>query len=124
MVFGKLGFERQTRAASLLLAGLIFGLLLGQKPLTQLVAQQSPSLTAPTGGLQVVMSGDPEKSQWVTIVNPSSQALAIYRFEPNNPRGALKLEAVRQFRWDLMLSEYQNQPPEVSSVESMLRGKR
>jgi len=58
------------------------------------------------------------------VVNPATQSLAIYRFEPNNPRGALKLEAVRQFRWDMMLSEYQNQPPEVSAVESMTRGKR
>jgi len=34
------------------------------------------------------------------------------------------LEAVRQIRWDLMLTEYQNQPPEVSSIESMTRGSR
>ena len=123
MVFDKRGLERHSRSVILLLTGLLFGVLLGQRPAAQLVAQQ-PVNAGNAGSLQVVMSGDPEKSQWVTIVNPSTQSLAIYRFEPNNPRGSLKLEAVRQIRWDLLLSEYQNQPPEVSAVESMTRGKR
>ncbi|MFM7316976.1 MAG: hypothetical protein ACKO85_00650 [Isosphaeraceae bacterium] len=124
MVFGKSGFERHFKSVILLLSGLFFGVLLGQRPVAQLVAQQPSGTAVPAGGLQVVMSGDPEKTQWVTIVNPSTQSLAIYRFEPNNPRGSLKLEAVRQIRWDLLVSEYQNQPPEVSAVESMTRGKR
>lgn len=124
MVFGKSGFERHFMSVILLLTGLFFGVLLGQRPVAQLVAQQPPGIAGPSGGLQVVMSGDPEKSQWVTIVNPTAQSLAVYRFEPNNPRGSLKLEAVRQIRWDMLLSEYQNQPPEVSAVESMTRGKR
>jgi hypothetical protein len=123
MVFDKRGLYRHSMSVILLLTGLLFGVLLGQRPVAQLVAQQ-PVSAGNAGSLQVVMSGDPEKSQWVTIVNPSSQSLAIYRFEPNNPRGSLKLEAVRQIRWDLLLSEYQNQPPEVSAVESMTRGKR
>ena len=32
-----------------------------------------------------------------------------------------KLEAARQYRYDLKLSEFNNQPPEVSSIEAMVK---
>lgn len=113
------------RSGAILIAGLAIGWGLSQRSATTLVAQQAiPANVGQAAGLTTQISGQPGQTQWLTLVNPSSQSLAVYRFEPNNPRGALKLEAVRQFRWDLMLSEYQNLPPEVSAVESMTRNKR
>jgi hypothetical protein len=88
------------------------------------VAQGAANGLRAAPALNVQITGLPGESQWLTLVNPETQSLAVYRFEPNNPRGSLKLEAVRHFRWDMMLTEYQNQPPEVSSVESMTRGSR
>ncbi len=113
------------RSALLMASGLVMGFWIANRSGPAISAQQqvTPANVA-QGAMTTQITGTPGQTQWITLVNPASQSLAVYRFEPNNPRGALKLEAVRQFRWDLMLSEYQNQPPEVSAVESMTRGKR
>ena len=34
--------------------------------------------------------------------------------------GAVKLEAARQYRWDLKLAEFNNQALEVATIESMV----
>ena len=111
------------RSVFLVGIGLAMGIWVANRSGPAISAQQIPANVS-QGAMTTQITGTPGQTQWITLVNPASQSLAVYRFEPNNPRGALKLEAVRQFRWDLMLSEYQNQPPEVSAVESMTRGKR
>jgi len=62
-------------------------------------------------------------SQMLYLIDTRSQSFAVYRVESQGPRGAgsVKLEAARQYRYDLKLSEYNNQPPEVSAVEAMVR---
>ncbi len=47
-------------------------------------------------------------------------AFAVYRVEPNNPKGSLKLEASRQYRSDLKLMEFNNQSPTVSGIQEMV----
>ena len=37
------------------------------------------------------------------------KSFAIYRIDPTNPKGSVKLEASRKYRWDLELDEYNNQ---------------
>lgn len=110
------------RSGAILIAGLAVGWGLSSRPSTALVAQQATPANVGQGQLTTQITGQPGQTQWLTLVNPATQSLAVYRFEPNNPRGVLKLEAVRHFRWDMMLSEFQNLPPEVSAVESMTRG--
>jgi len=104
--------------------GVAFGWLCAGLPGTRIQAQTGNAQLRQSSGLQFQITGMPGQSQWLTVINPETQSLAVYRFEPDNPRGSLKLEAVRQIRWDMMLSEYQNQPPEVSAVESMTRNAR
>jgi len=60
-------------------------------------------------------------AQLLYLVDTKSRSFAIYRVEPTNPEGAVKLEAVRQYQWDLRLLEYNNQKPEVASVESSIK---
>jgi hypothetical protein len=57
------------------------------------------------------------------LIDSKSQAFAVYRVEPTGPKGSgtVKLEAARQYRYDLKLSEFNNQPPEVSSIEAMVK---
>jgi hypothetical protein len=64
-------------------------------------------------------------SQMLYLIDTKAQSFAVYRVDPQNPKGtgAVKLEASRQYRWDLKLSEYNNSPPEVSAVESMVTPK-
>jgi hypothetical protein len=68
-------------------------------------------------------SGSPS-SQLLYLVDTRNQALAVYRVDPQDPKGALKLEATRQYQWDLKLGEFNNQAPEVSAVEGMVSNVR
>jgi len=60
-------------------------------------------------------------AQLLYIVDTRSHSFAIYRVDPTNPEGAVKLEAARQYQWDLKLTEYNNQKPEVASVEASIK---
>ena len=59
--------------------------------------------------------------QWLFLIDAKSQALAVYRFDPSNPKGSLKLEAARQYEWDLKLEHYNNQAPEPSAIEATVK---
>jgi len=124
MIDSRQRFQARVPFWGWLVAGAILGWLGSGWSGTRILAQPNTNAARQAGGLQFQITGMPGQSQWLTVVNPETLSLAVYRFEPDNPRGSLKLEAVRQIRWDLMLSEYQNQPPEVSSIESMTRGSR
>ncbi len=60
-------------------------------------------------------------SQLLYIVDTKSQAFAIYKIDPSKPDGLVKLEASRQYRFDLRLAQYNNLPPEVNAIESMVK---
>jgi hypothetical protein len=62
-------------------------------------------------------------SQMLYLIDTRSQSFAVYRVDSQGARGtgSVKLEAARQYRYDLKLSEYNNQPPEVSAIEAMVR---
>ena len=65
--------------------------------------------------------GAPSQGQMLYLIDTKAQAFAVYRVDPGNQRGAVKLEAARRYGQDLKLSEYNNAPPEVSAIESMVR---
>lgn len=69
-----------------------------------------------------LMSAPGMASQMLYLIDTKSQSFAVYRVDPQNPKGtgAVKLEASRQYRWDLKLQEYNNQAPEVSVIEKMV----
>ena len=62
-------------------------------------------------------------TQLLYLIDTRSQSFAVYRVDPQGSRGtgSVKLEAARQYRYDLKLSEYNNLKPEVSAVEAMVR---
>ncbi|WZO95725.1 hypothetical protein EP7_002693 [Isosphaeraceae bacterium EP7] len=63
-------------------------------------------------------------AQLLYLVDTRLQSLAIYRVDPttgNNSKGSLKLEAQRHYGQDLKLTEFNNAPPEVRSIEAMVR---
>jgi hypothetical protein len=60
-------------------------------------------------------------AQWLYLIDTKSHAFAIYRLDPTNPKGSVKLEAARQYQWDLKLEHYNNQAPEPAAIESMVR---
>jgi len=60
-------------------------------------------------------------AQLLYVIDTRSRAFAVYRVDPTNPKGTVKLEAARQYQWDLKLAEYNNQPPEVAAIESTVK---
>ena len=62
-------------------------------------------------------------SQMLYLIDTKSQAFAVYRVEPMGPKGSgtVKLEAARQYKYDLKLSEFNNQPPLPHDIEGMAK---
>jgi hypothetical protein len=84
---------------------------------------QGPS-AAEANGTIAFSSGGNGSAQLFYLIDTKTQAFAVYRVDPTNPKGSVKLEAARQYRWDLKLTEYNNQSPDVASIESMLGSPR
>ena len=85
---------------------------------------ERPRAAAPvleSGGLMALTSNMNGSAQLLYLIDTKTRAFAIYRVDPANPNGSVKLEAARQFQWDLKLSAYNNQPPEVNAIESMVK---
>ena len=110
------------------LPGLVLGLALawwsgGHGPTA--MAQGSTPGTESNGTIAFTSSVGGTSSQMLYLIDTKSRAFAVYRVEPANPKGTgtVKLEAARKYEYDLKLSEFNNQPPEVSSVEAMVTSK-
>ncbi len=103
-----------------LLAGLVLAWSLGSGRPPEVRAQAPlPQATDGTIALTTPAAG-PGSAQSLFLIDTRNQVFAVYRVEPQNPNGAVKLEAVRQYRWDLKLDEYNNQKPEASAIKSWL----
>jgi hypothetical protein len=76
-----------------------------------------------TGGTMAFVTQPSGTSQWLYVIDTKARAFAVYRVDPNNPKGVVKLEAARQYQYDLKLEHYNNQPPEPSAIkEATLNG--
>lgn len=109
-----------------LVAGLAIACLLGGQPVLQAQAQVPLPAQgqAQAAGVLAFTSGMPGGTQWLYLVDTRAQTFAVYRVEPQNNRGVVKLEAARHYQWDMMLAEYNNQQPEVAAIESMVKAKK
>lgn len=74
-----------------------------------------------TGTIAFSTSTNGGTAQLLYVIDTKAHAFAIYRIDPNNPKGAVQLAGCRQYQWDLKLSEYSNAEPDVASVESMIK---
>ena len=72
-------------------------------------------------GTLALISSPMGSAQWLYLIDTRSRAFAIYRVDPTNPKGSVKLEAARQYQWDMKLEHYNNQAPEPGAIESMVK---
>ena len=105
-----------------LMAGVALCWAVSGRSLPEARAQASGS--AESSGTIAFTSGGGSSAQMLYVIDTKTQAFAVYRIDPQNGKGAVKLEAARQYRWDLKLAEYNNQPPDVASIESMVGSPR
>jgi hypothetical protein len=68
----------------------------------------------------ITSTGGP--TQWLYLIDTKSRAFAVYRVDPTSSKGTVKLEASRQYQWDLKLEHYNNQAPEPDAIKATLRG--
>ncbi len=83
-----------------------------------------PSAVVPggdSGGTIAFSSAAGGNAQFLYLIDTKSRAFAVYRVDPSNAKGTVKLEAARQYQWDLRLDQYNNQEPDVASIESMVK---
>jgi hypothetical protein len=99
-----------------LVAGVALSWTLGAGRAPEARAQGAPGAEA--NGTIAFTTAIPGASPLLYLVDTRSQAFAIYRVDP--VRGTVKLEAARQYRGDLRLTEFNNLPPEVAAVEAMV----
>ncbi len=103
-----------------LLAGLVVALVLGNGHLAPALAQPNPVDSSGTIAFTSVMGAGSTPTQLLYLIDTRNQAFAVYRVDPNDTSGAIKLEGTRQYRYDLLLSEYNNSEPNVAAVQSMV----
>ncbi len=105
-----------------LLAGLVLAWWVGGHGPTARAQGMAPSSES-NGTIAFTAAANGSSSQMLYLIDTRSQAFAVYRVEPSGLKGTgtVKLEAARQYRYDLKLSEFNNQPPEVSSIEAMVK---
>ena len=61
------------------------------------------------------------QAQWLYLIDTKNRSFALYRIDPTNPKGIVKLEASRQYEWDLKLEHYNNQPPEPDAIKATVQ---
>jgi hypothetical protein len=84
------------------------------------VSSKNGSSTDSSGTIAMVANpGGPV--QWLYLIDTKKQAFAIYKIDPGTPNKVVKLEACRQYQWDLKLEQYNNQTPEPSDIEAQVR---
>ena len=92
----------------------------GRSEATKSAAARSVVASDPAGTLALI-TNPTAQVQWLYLVDTKQKSFAIYRIDPTNPKGSVKLEASRKYRWDLELDEYNNQGLEPSAVEARVR---
>jgi hypothetical protein len=91
-------------------------------------ARPQPARQGPTGEANGTLafitnsaSGNSGQSQWLYLIDTKNRAFALYRIDPSNPKGIVKLEASRQYEWDLKLEHYNNQAPEPDAIKATVQ---
>jgi hypothetical protein len=71
-----------------------------------------------TGGTMALISGTAGPAQLLYLIDTKERAFAIYVIDPTSGKGIVKLEASRQYKWDLKLEHYNNQAPEPDAIKA------
>jgi hypothetical protein len=77
-----------------------------------------PSAGGDSNGTLGLITGAAGSTQWLYLIDTKDRAFAVYRIDPTNSKGVVKLEASRQYKWDLKLEHYNNQAPEPDAIKA------
>ena len=74
-----------------------------------------------SGTISLVVPSNNGASQWLYIIDTKTHAFAIYRVDTANPKEMVKLEAARQYQWDLKLDRYNNTGLVPADIEKLVK---
>jgi hypothetical protein len=80
-----------------------------------------PIASGDSNGTLALVTSNGGPAQWLYLIDTKTRAFAIYRVDPTNAKGTVKLEASRQYQWDLKLEHYNNQPPEPDAIKATVK---
>lgn|GEM_PF-3550942 len=68
-----------------------------------------------------IVSAAGGSSQLLYLIDTKTRAFTVYRVDPAGGDRTVKLIGARQYQWDMKLSQFNNQEPEVAAIESMVK---
>jgi hypothetical protein len=74
-----------------------------------------------SGIISLVVPSNNGVAQWLYIIDTKAHSFAIYKVDTANPKVAIKLEAARQYQWDLKLDNYNNSGLAPAAIESLVK---
>jgi len=74
-----------------------------------------------SNGTLALITSNGGPAQWLYLIDTKNRAFAVYRVDPTNTKGTVKLEASRQYQWDLKLEHYNNQAPEPDAIKATVK---
>jgi hypothetical protein len=81
-------------------------------------ASTRPLASGDSNGTLALITSTAGPAQWLYLIDTKDRAFAVYRIDPANSKGVVKLEASRQYKWDLKLEHYNNQAPEPDAIKA------
>lgn len=116
---GRLVMKTQMLVPVGLIAALIgFGAFLWAAAEPGFVGPRSPQMAMQTGSW-IVTSAVGENRQQIVIADPIQQSLAVYHVDLSTGRIALK--SVRHVRFDLLMTEFNTDPPSPRELEALMK---
>jgi hypothetical protein len=70
------------------------------------------------GSELITLTSTVENRQQLTIIDPRSRVMSVYHIDPAS--GVVSLKSVRNFQWDLLMSEFNGVSPLPREIRAML----
>ena len=80
-----------------------------------------PITSGDSNGTLALITSNGGPAQWLYLIDTKNRAFAVYRVDPTSTKGTVKLEASRQYQWDLKLEHYNNQAPEPDAIKATVK---
>lgn len=90
----------------------------GNPVFAQRPVAHSDQRSVEAGQLIALLGSAGQGAQQVTIIDPELRVMGVYHIDPGS--GEISLRSVRNFRWDLMMDEFNGLSPSPNEIRTLL----
>ena len=106
---------------ALLGAGLVIAVMAISSPSTNVYAQPGArSGIAPDGGVIALTGKTTDGHQQLTVIDSRERVMSVYHIDSTS--GKISLQSVRNFHWDLRMTEFNGVSPLPDEIRALLQG--